>query len=111
MSTTKYSPFSLRNSACRRLTLNVVEEDVAVGMPPGGCDWLIQAEPRSSVGAAPHDKHCRAARRPFVPELRLGGAIGRSVELAEEVGAEAEVASRVPLSVVWSLFGWLTCCP
>jgi DNA-binding NarL/FixJ family response regulator len=26
-------------------------------MPPGGCDRLIQPEPRSGVGAALHDEH------------------------------------------------------
>ena len=44
---------------------DVVEEDVAVGMPAGGCDGLIQQEPRSGVGAALDDKHGRAARQPF----------------------------------------------
>ena len=78
-------------------------------MPTGGCDRLIQPEPRSGVGAALHDKHCRAGRRPFFPHARFGGGIGRGVDVAEEVGAEAEVASPVPSSVVWSLVGWLTC--
>ena len=64
---------------------DVVEEDVAVGMAPGGCDRLIQPEPRSSVGAALHDKHCRAARRPFFPHLRFGGAIGRAANAFSSV--------------------------
>ncbi len=34
----------------------VVEVDVAVAMPPGGCDGLIQQEPRSGCGAALDDK-------------------------------------------------------
>src|SRR5450631_3201890 len=68
---------------------DLVEEDVAAGMPASGCDGLIQQEPRSGVGATLHDKQGRAARQPFdFPHPRLGGASGRSIELAGEVGAE-----------------------
>jgi hypothetical protein len=42
-------------------------KDVAVGVPAGGCDGLIQQEPRSGIGAALHDKHRRAARQPSTP--------------------------------------------
>jgi hypothetical protein len=66
---------------------DVVEEDVAVGMPAGGCDGLIQQEPRSGVGSALYDKQGRAAGQPFdSPQFHIGG--GRRVELGEEVGAE-----------------------
>jgi hypothetical protein len=43
----------------------VVEDDVAVGMPAGGCDRPIQQEPGPSVGAALHDKQGRPSRQPF----------------------------------------------
>ena len=69
---------------------DVVEVDVAVGMPAGRCDGLIQQKPRSGVGAALDDKHSRAAGQLFdSPRSRLGGG-GRSVALAEEVGTENE---------------------
>jgi len=63
-------------------------------MSSGGCHRLIQPEPRSGVGAALHDEHCRATRRPFLPHARLDGGIGRSVEVAEEVGAESRGGVR-----------------
>jgi hypothetical protein len=44
---------------------DVVEDDVAVGMPAGGCDGPIQQEPGPGVGAALHDKQGRASRQPF----------------------------------------------
>src|SRR6185312_740095 len=72
---------------------DVVEEDVAVGMSSGGCDRLIQPEPRSGVGAALHDEQCRATRQPVFVHARFGG-IGGSVEVAEEVGAESRGGVR-----------------
>jgi hypothetical protein len=44
---------------------DVVEDDVAVGMPAGGCDGPILQEPGPGVGAALHDKQGRASRQPF----------------------------------------------
>jgi hypothetical protein len=44
---------------------DVVEDDVAVGLPAGGCDGPIQQEPGPGVGAALHDKQGRASRQPF----------------------------------------------
>ena len=92
MSTTKYSPYPPRpfeTGPVPSADADVVEEDVAVGMPHSGCNRLVQPEPRSGVGAALHDEHCRATRRPFLPHARLDDGIGRSVGVAEEVGAES----------------------
>jgi hypothetical protein len=76
----------LRVAAAHR---DVIEEDVAVGMPARRGGGLVEQEPRPRVRPALDDQKGGPDRQTFhTRHCALAAGGGRSVELIEEVGAE-----------------------